>query len=304
MLIENNKVKNIYEVIHQNALQSARAYKKSEHSLLCAIQQVDAKKVYFKYGFKNLFEYGTRCLKLSEGTVYSFIRVAKKSVEIPEIKRAIEQGELTLSHAKTLTRVITEENQEEWLTKAKNMSVRQLEAEVAKKNPDTEIREKLKTVSENRIKLECGISPETEKLIQRAKDILCQRTQEPLNLEKTIEQVFQDFIRKNDPLVKKTQKATLAKFGEGNRAAEKVSTWENLDSNPNIAKPPTTAMKNFILRRDECQCQGVDPFGNPCLERKWLDVHHVLPRSQGGTNTTKNLITLCRGHHRLLHFKK
>lgn len=31
------------------------------------------------------------------------------------------------------------------------------------------------------------------------------------------------------------------------------------------------------------------------------DPHHVLRRSQGGTDTIDNLVTLCRAHHRWVH---
>ncbi len=31
-----------------------------------------------------------------------------------------------------------------------------------------------------------------------------------------------------------------------------------------------------------------------------LEVHHIIPRSQGGSNKSWNLITLCNKHHRLV----
>jgi 5-methylcytosine-specific restriction endonuclease McrA len=36
-----------------------------------------------------------------------------------------------------------------------------------------------------------------------------------------------------------------------------------------------------------------------CKETVALDVHHILPRSEGGTNRDGNLIVLCPTHHRL-----
>lgn len=37
----------------------------------------------------------------------------------------------------------------------------------------------------------------------------------------------------------------------------------------------------------------------PCGGR--LDVHHVLRRSQGGTNDPGNLLVVCRAHHHAIH---
>lgn len=48
--------------------------------------------------------------------------------------------------------------------------------------------------------------------------------------------------------------------------------------------------------------------GNPCQNCKWdeanCDVHHILPRSKGGTNEKSNLIILCPNCHRLMHKNK
>jgi hypothetical protein len=35
--------------------------------------------------------------------------------------------------------------------------------------------------------------------------------------------------------------------------------------------------------------------------RRWLDVHHILLLSAGGTNDLVNLALLCSAHHRLEH---
>lgn len=37
----------------------------------------------------------------------------------------------------------------------------------------------------------------------------------------------------------------------------------------------------------------------PCYGR--LDPHHIQRRSQGGTDTADNLVTLCRAHHSWVH---
>ena len=35
-----------------------------------------------------------------------------------------------------------------------------------------------------------------------------------------------------------------------------------------------------------------------------LDVHHIIPVSEGGDDSPKNLITLCRNCHKKIHYKK
>lgn len=46
------------------------------------------------------------------------------------------------------------------------------------------------------------------------------------------------------------------------------------------------SLRENILKRDKWRCVK-------CGCKKWLHVHHILPRSKGGTNNHDNLITLC-----------
>ncbi|MBY0470754.1 HNH endonuclease, partial [bacterium] len=51
---------------------------------------------------------------------------------------------------------------------------------------------------------------------------------------------------------------------------------------------------------DQAQCTHQQE-GKRCTERRWLDIHHKKPLSQGGETTLDNLTLLCKGHHQLLH---
>ena len=56
-------------------------------------------------------------------------------------------------------------------------------------------------------------------------------------------------------------------------------------------------VKEFVLARDKYKCQH-----KLCSSKdKKLNVHHIIFRSQGGTNKPKNLITLCETCHQNLH---
>jgi hypothetical protein len=38
-----------------------------------------------------------------------------------------------------------------------------------------------------------------------------------------------------------------------------------------------------------------------CRHANYVDVHHLVPRSDGGRHTSENLVTLCSAHHRAIH---
>lgn len=48
-----------------------------------------------------------------------------------------------------------------------------------------------------------------------------------------------------------------------------------------------------IKERDGFTCQV-------CGNDDWLEVHHIIPRIMGGTDTDDNLITLCKKCHELI----
>jgi len=50
------------------------------------------------------------------------------------------------------------------------------------------------------------------------------------------------------------------------------------------------AIRNQVLLRDGFRCQE-------CGFKYKLEVHHIIPRSQGGSNDPSNLITLCKKCH-------
>jgi len=58
-------------------------------------------------------------------------------------------------------------------------------------------------------------------------------------------------------------------------------------------------VKQYVLARDSHKCQAGK---TGCSEK--LHVHHIIFRSQGGSDAPDNLITLCEKHHNDLHAGK
>ena len=58
--------------------------------------------------------------------------------------------------------------------------------------------------------------------------------------------------------------------------------------------PP--ARRRSVLRRDGgcCRVPG-------CRNATFVDVHHLRPRSEGGSDDVENLVTLCAAHHHAIH---
>jgi HNH endonuclease len=67
----------------------------------------------------------------------------------------------------------------------------------------------------------------------------------------------------------------------------------------NLTEGDWLKIRESILRRDKFKCVEC---GKPC-NRGEADIHHLLPRSAGGSDEPSNLITLCDGCHAAHHPK-
>jgi hypothetical protein len=80
------------------------------------------------------------------------------------------------------------------------------------------------------------------------------------------------------------------------------ATPPNIAADADVRPPPRAkqsippALRRAVLTRDRQRCTVPG-----CTHSTFLDVHHVLPRAEGGRNEASNLLTLCGAHHRATH---
>lgn len=123
------------KIIHERAIFRAQKYLSAEAELLESIIEADKNKIFEDFGLAYLTPYCVKHLGLSEDVAAIFVRVARKTYEVPELKAAIEEGKLSVTKAKTIASVITPGNQEVWIKNAEALSKSQLERAVAYESP-------------------------------------------------------------------------------------------------------------------------------------------------------------------------
>lgn len=277
--------------IHEEALQAAKHFRKSESMLLEAIIKVEEYRVFEKMGYPSLFKYCVEALALTESHSYALIGVARKSREVPELQHLIDEGKLNVSNARRVVSVITPENKSEWLEKASTLSQRQLEREVVKENPKALPKERIRPVTESRSILTLAISTELEAKIRRAMDLIAQKTKKSPTMEETLDAALDNYLQKNDPV----QKAKRLCPGTVVAVADSVA------ATPGVRTSIPALVRHAINNRDEGRCTFVDANGRRCTEKRWLVFHHHIYVAHGGPNTAPNLATVCQVHHRHLH---
>lgn len=186
--------------IHKKALDAAANFKQAEADLISALQEVDQARVFSKMGYASLFTYCVQALGLSESVTSNFITVARKARETPMLQSAIRNGTLPVSKARKITPVLTLENQAEWIEKAKILSSRKLEEEVARIAPREAPPERMKVIAEDRVELRLGISKTVQDKLKRVQDLESQRAARAVRLEETLEALLDVYLESKDPV--------------------------------------------------------------------------------------------------------
>jgi len=302
------------ESIHERALYIAGQFKKFHTELIDIIQEVDSKKAFYERECTSTFDYCVKFLKLSDNISLDLIAIARKAKTVPDLKKAIQEEVITISKARRLTSVITQDNSSHWIGLAQTLSKDKLEKEIAKVNPQILTQEKSKYVAENRLKLELGVSEEIMGDLKRAQEILSQKQKRNISFEGAIGEVLKDFLKREDPVKKakrsliKIKKETVQSLGAMPRENEIRAETNSSLLGPGRVQlatarriPFKAQLKHEINLRDDSQCTYVDLNNQRCLERKWLQFHHIEPVKNGGPNNLENLTTLCYGHHKMEH---
>jgi hypothetical protein len=273
--------------LHERALSVVKRFKQAEADLIIVLQEVEVSRLFAKMGFTSLFQYCVEALGLSESVTANFVTVARKAREVPVLQSAIQNGSLSVSKARKITPVLTLANQDEWVEKAQTLSSRKLEEEVARFAPREAVQERLKPVNEDRLELRLGISKALEEKLKRVQDLESQRTSRAASFEDSLNAALEVYLERNDPV----------------RRAERIlkKTLKENAAPARVTGHIVQSLKYQVQSRDTGQCTHKNPLGKRCENRRWLDIHHIRPRSSGGLNTVENLTTLCSAHHKMEH---
>ena len=289
---------------HQRALRVASVHKKSEAELISILQDIEKHQDYLHYGTASLFKYCLNVLNLSDGTSYNLINVARKAIEVPALKQAIDAGELTVSKARKIVPVLTKTNQDAWIALAKTETSRTIEKAVASVNPQALIQETVRFKSEDRIELKVGISEALLDKLERVMDLESQRMRKSASREEALAAALELYLERNDPVRKAKRvvaKAETANKSEGPTARFAKPVTGQVRPQRWIRLKLPAALVHAIHMRDQHQCTHRDLQGKRCSNTRWLEVHHIQPKAFGGADTLENLTTLCASHHRHMH---
>ncbi|MGH9459749.1 MAG: hypothetical protein ACRD1X_00915, partial [Vicinamibacteria bacterium] len=112
-----------------------RVEKRHVALMIAHIAEMARRKGHLERGYKSLFDYCTRRLNLSEGSVWLRIQVANVCQRFPQILVALADNRFSLTVAGMLAPALTEDNVEKLLADCAGMTKRQAEEYIVALRP-------------------------------------------------------------------------------------------------------------------------------------------------------------------------
>lgn len=287
--------------LHLKAISYAKNFLAAERQLLDVLMEMRQKSLFVELGYTGIYSYCLKALGLSESQACYFSQVARKSKEVPELKKAIDAGKLSVSKARRIVPVVNPENCSLWIEKAATLPQRELEREVAQQNPRS-VQERVRAVSFDRHELKVGISRHLKIKLDRVLSLVSKQKRKATSYEEALEEMVDLYLKRQDPVEKAKMAAPSSRKEPGS-----ASNQANPDVKPSMTVNPRNqgaipvAIKHQVNLRDQGRCNYQDRKGHRCNQYWFTELHHKIPVSKGGEHSVQNLTTLCSGHHKMVH---
>jgi hypothetical protein len=262
-------------------------------------------RVHEQLGYGTFAEYVGRWLGYGYHSTEEKLRVAAALETLPELDRALETGVVSWSAVRELTRVTSPETEREWLTTAEALTVRQLERLVSGRRRGDRPTD-LPRAELQRHPLRLEVTGEAIASFRQALEHLRRRSGENLDDSAALllmarevlsgptggQPSYQVTVSTCDTCARSFQVSK----GELIEVDRSVAEMAHCDSHVGAHSKLGRRTRREVLRRDRDCC--IVPG---CRNTRYVDVHHIRLRSEGGGNDPDNLVVLCSAHHSAVH---
>ena len=285
------------------------------------------RQLYKELGYSTIHHYAEQELGFGSSKIYDYLNICRKLKQLPKVKDKVASGALGYTHARELLKVTDEKNQDQWLEVALNNPRKELERQVkqAKRAAADQMsgQPSLMPVPASHpaasVSTRVGFELSATQLARY--EALWEKMRKmgglPADRAEALLAMMDFFVAENSTRVENAAAAAPVQIhihqcpdceratvqtsrGEGALASEELAQaqCDAVISRPgrrNAATiPPKIRREVLTGARYQCQRPG-------CGNTRFLEIHHKVPRSRGGTNDADNLTCLCSGCHALHH---
>ena len=125
--------------LHRSLEELVETERRNNAYVIVHLVEIRRRNLHLEFGYKSLFDYCVRELRLSEGSVWYRLQVAKVALRFPQVLEALVKGEISLSVAALLAPRLTGENVETLLADSARKTKREVETYLAGLAPKPQV---------------------------------------------------------------------------------------------------------------------------------------------------------------------
>jgi len=246
-------------------------------AIVASLAEVEARRLYRRLGFSSLYTYCTLHLGFSEHAAFTRMRAAYAALRFTIVLDLLMSGELSMTTVSLLWPCLTDANHLTVLEAARHKTKREVEAQVAALQPRADLESEVIPLADGCCRLEVTLSADAYRDLRRLQELM--RHAVP-NGDAS------EFVCRGLSLLREQV--------ERRKLADVRRPRGTLQSSHTRYVP--AAVRRAVWKRDGAQCAFVGATGR-CVERSFLELHHVVPFAKGGETTIENLQVRCRAHN-------
>jgi len=302
--------------------------------LIASLVEMEGRLLYRGLGFSSMFAYCTQRLHRSEDATCNRLEVARAARQFPMLLDLVVEGSLTLTAARLLAPLLTEDNHATVLAAAAHKSKREVQELIATLRPAPDLPSSVRKLPAARTSAVASASllvasaagdagltdradlptvtatpgsaaPAAVPIAHRA--VVAPLASERYKIQFTVGRETHDRLRRVQDLLARSvphgdlsvifDRALMLLLAQLERKtlAKTDRRRTSVKANP-AARYIPAAVKRTVWARDEGRCAFVGSAGR-CTATRFLEFHHVVPFAGGGPTEASNLQLRCRTHN-------
>ena len=323
------------EELDHSTEELVRAEKRNVALVIAHIAEMSRRRGYLERGYKNLWDYCTRRLRLSEGSVALRIQVANVSRRFPQILLALAENRMSLTVAGLLSPVLTDSNVEKLLEDCAGMTKREAEEHLVALRPKLVFTPSIRKTPSQPALTAAPMSPtslpqptRSEAMRPRPVPRVSPRLLEPAKPEtfnfrfsagRNFKEKFErlaEVLGVESPLqnmaeiMEQAMDIALDKKDVKRKLARRLERRSERDKSRQRSRPDKLSAKSRYIpshtrervhERAGYQCQYQGPDGARCPSRTGLEIEHEKPFAIYRSHDERHLrlfCPLCRYRHK------
>ncbi len=282
--------------------------------------ELDRRRLYLDAACGSLSSYCSERLGYSEDEAAKRVRVTRLASRLPQVLEDLRTARIHLTGLCLLAPVLTPDNAEELLEKARGKSKRQIEELLARQFPQPDVPDRIDRQPE-----QLGLSSPSS---HPAGTNACRRIgsgtgmdlastassrAQPLSASRwSVQFTASDGLREK---IERARELLSHALPSGDLAAlferaldalieQETKRRFGASGRPNRRRPLSPGSRHVpveiarqVWERDSGQCTFIDEQGRRCSERRFITLEHIEPFALGGPPTLENLCLRCMSHN-------